>query len=99
MKRSTRDHGKDVLDIRREALKVFGYSIRYGFSEQNQSLEGVCAARPRDLPQGEGAYVGVLCLGFLPRSIEAIGARVLHGFLISLTSRCSSNCVSISDKR
>jgi len=28
-----RDHGENVRDIRREALKVFGYSIRYGFSE------------------------------------------------------------------
>lgn len=27
------DHSQQVRDIRREALKVFGYSIRYGFSE------------------------------------------------------------------
>ena len=28
-----RDHGSCVLDIRRTALKAFGYSIRWGFSE------------------------------------------------------------------
>lgn len=28
-----RDHGQSVLDIRRTALKAFGYSIRWGFSE------------------------------------------------------------------
>jgi hypothetical protein len=28
-----RDHGPRVLDIRRTAFKVFGYSIRWGFSE------------------------------------------------------------------
>lgn len=27
------DHGDNVRDIRREAMKVFGYSIRYSFSE------------------------------------------------------------------
>ena len=27
------DHGEHLRDIRRQALKVFGYSIRYGFSE------------------------------------------------------------------
>ena len=27
------DHRKSVSDIRRQALKVFGYSIRYGFSQ------------------------------------------------------------------
>ena len=28
-----RDHGPSVLDIRRTALKAFGYSIRWGFSQ------------------------------------------------------------------
>ena len=30
------DHHSQVADIRRTALKVFGYSIRYSFSETNQ---------------------------------------------------------------
>ncbi len=32
-----RDHGENIRDIRREALKVFGYSIRFGFSEQTKA--------------------------------------------------------------
>jgi len=31
-----RDHGSCALDIRRTALKVFGYSVRWGFSEAQQ---------------------------------------------------------------
>jgi hypothetical protein len=31
-----RDHGQCVLDIRRTALKAFGYSIRWGFSQIEQ---------------------------------------------------------------
>jgi hypothetical protein len=30
------DHGSDIQDIRRTALKVFGYSIRYGFSQEQR---------------------------------------------------------------
>ena len=30
------DHGKNVLDVRRQALKVFGYSIRYGISAEEK---------------------------------------------------------------
>jgi hypothetical protein len=30
------DHGRNIQDIRRAALKVFGYSIRYGFSQERK---------------------------------------------------------------
>ena len=66
-----RDHGDCVLDIRRTALKAFGYSIRWGFSESERRYR-VSVRLDREQYAAVRAHMLTVCTWHRYRSKEAM---------------------------
>ncbi len=70
------DHGSAVLDIRRTALKAFGYSIRWGFSEAEKRYR-VSVRLDKDTYRTVKAHMLTVCTWPAFRSKEAMQQQFL----------------------
>ena len=66
-----KDHHSQVQDIRRTALKVFGYSVRYSFSEIEKRQKVFIRLDPRRIARSDGPHAEHRRMGFLPRQGES----------------------------